>query len=98
MCSVSADDGPRKLELVRLASQTAIRATVSCQEPENAEKPQKSSKFEHTEIIGEPKVLFLGQAAPAGACGHFATENGPKLPFITEKSAKNRENVQNGQN
>ena len=59
---------------------------------------KKSSKFEHTEIIGEPQVLFLGQAAPAGACGHFATENGPKLPFISEKSVKNRENAQNGQN
>ena len=59
---------------------------------------KKSSKLEHTEIIGEPQVLFLGQAAPAGACGHFATENGPKLPFFTEKSAKNRENAKNGQN
>ena len=59
---------------------------------------KKSSKFEHTEIIGEPQVLFLGQAAPAGACGHFATENGPKLPFITEKSAKNHENTKNDQN
>ena len=59
---------------------------------------KKSSKSEHTEIIGEPQVLFLGQAAPAGACGHFATENGPKLPFITEKSAKNRENTKNSQN
>ena len=59
---------------------------------------KKSTKFEHTEIIGEPKVLFLDQAAPAGACGHFATENGPKLLFITEKSAKNRENTKNDQN
>ena len=49
---------------------------------------KKSSKFEHTEIIGEPQVLFLGQAAPAGACGHFATENGPKLLLFTEKSLK----------
>ena len=59
---------------------------------------KKSSKSEHTEIIGEPKVLFLDQAAPAGACGHFATENGPKLPLITEKMTKKRENTQNGQN
>ena len=50
------------------------------------------------EIIGEPQVLFLGQAAPAGACGHFATENGPKLLFITEISGKNRENTKNDQN
>ena len=59
---------------------------------------KKSSKFEHTEIIGEPQVLFLGQAAPAGACGRFATEDGPKLLFITEKSGKNRENAKNDQN
>ena len=86
---MSAGDGPHKLELVHLASQTAIRATVSWQEPEHAEKPKKTTKFEHTEIIGEPKVQFLDQAAPAGACGHFATENSMKLLFITEKSLKN---------
>ena len=80
MCSVSADDGPRKLELVRLASQTAIRATVSWQEPENAEKTQKILKIRTYGNNRRTESTISGSGGTGGCVRSFCNRERSETP------------------
>ena len=95
MCSVSADDGPRKLELAHLASHTAIRATVSCQEPQNAEKPQKILKIRTYGNNRRTASTISGSGGTGGCVRSFCNRERSQTPVHHREKGGNRENAKN---
>ena len=77
---MSADDGPRKLELVHLASQTAIRETVSCQEPQNVEKPQKILKIRTYGNNRRTASTISGSGGTGGCVRSFCNRERSETP------------------